>query len=83
MSVEESNKSLKESFMSLLSNKPIWVFWIAYSVLAGVFFGIFYTATYFLALRWWVAVLVIIAIGVIWGSIIYSDNKPETEKEKE
>lgn len=83
MNVEESNKSLKESFMSLLSNKPIWVFWIVYSVFAGMFFGIFYTVTYLLALRWWLASLVIIAIGVIWGSIIYSNNKPEIEKEKE
>lgn len=81
MSIKESNKSLKEGLMSFLSNKPMWVFWIAYSVLAGVFFGIFYTATYLLALRWWVAVLVIIAIGVIWGSVVYTKNKPAKERE--
>jgi len=46
-------------------------------------FGIFYTVTYLLALRWWLATLVIIAIGVIWGSIIYSNNKPETETKTE
>ena len=69
--------------MSLLSNQPMWVFWIAYSVLTGFFFGIFYTATYLLALQWWLAVIVIIAIGVVWGSIIYTKNEPKIDQKKE
>jgi len=83
MGVKEISNSLKEKLMSLLSNKPMWAFWIAYTVLAGVFFGIFYTATYLLALQWWLAVLVIIAVGVIWGSFVYTKNKPKKEKKAE
>ncbi|TFG84425.1 MAG: hypothetical protein E4H20_03200 [Spirochaetales bacterium] len=83
MSINEISKSLKENLMSLLSNKPMWVFWIAYSVLSGIFFGIFYAATYFLALQWWVATLVIIAIGVIWGTAVYTKSKQKEEEKKE
>lgn len=68
--------------MSVLENKPMWVFWIAYSVLSGILFGIFYAAMHFLALQWWVAVLVIVAVGGVWGSISYTRNSKETIREK-
>lgn len=83
MESNEIGKSVEAKLMSLLSNKPMWVFWIAYSVLSGVFFGVFYAATYLLALKWWVAVVVIIAVGIIWGSFVYTKNKPDKEEGRE
>jgi len=83
MSLKETNKSIRETFMSALEDKPVWVYWIAYSVLSGILFGIFYTAMHFLALQWWVAVLVIIAVGAVLGTISYTRNSKETIGKKE
>lgn len=81
MGINAISNSLREELMSYLSNKPIWAFWITYSALTGVLFGIFYTALYLLGLQWWVTALVIIVIGMIWGSSVYSQRKPKKEKE--
>lgn len=75
MRIHELGSSMNGGIMSVLANKPMWVFWVVYSALSGVLFGVFYTATYLLALRWWVAVIVIIAIGMVWGSLVYTKNK--------
>lgn len=78
MGVHESVKGLEEKTRSVLANKPIWIFWLVYSGISGLLFGIFYTVTYLLALRWWVPILVMIVIGVIWGSFAFTrSSRPE------
>ena len=54
-------------FGAFLSDKPLWAFMIAYTLIAGAIFGSLYAAMYFLALRWWGAVITVMAIGGIWG----------------
>jgi len=83
MGIHELGTSMEGGIMSLLANKPIWVFWIVYSALSGALFGVFYAATYLLALQWWVAVIVIIAVGMIWGSVVYSKKDRGKKAEKE
>ena len=82
MDTNEVGKSVKKNVTSLLSNKPMWAFWIFYSALCGILFGIFYTAMYLVALQWWIPVIVIIAIGMIWGSFAYNKNKSEISDER-
>ncbi|PKL23314.1 MAG: hypothetical protein CVV47_15395 [Spirochaetae bacterium HGW-Spirochaetae-3] len=82
MEMSEIGKSPAEKLMSLLAGKPIWVSWIVFTALSGVCFGVFYTAMYLLALKWWVAALVIIAFGMVWGSLAYTKNKRLHEAEK-
>ncbi len=65
--------------MSMLMNKPMWIYWAAYSTLSAVLFGVFYAATYLLASKWWFALIVIVAIGMIWGSIEFT-KKARIEK---
>lgn len=72
MDIQALGKQTEGKVVSLLKDKPMWVFWAVHSVLSGLIFAIFYTVTTLLALQWWVAVIVIIAIGMIWGSIVYS-----------
>lgn len=83
MGINETGASLKDNFASLLSDRPMWVYWITYTVLTGIVFGIFYAAMYFLALQWWVTALVIIAIGMIWGTVSYTKSKQNNEDKKE
>lgn len=81
MDVNEVGKSAQKQFTSFLSSKPIWAFWIAYSVLSGILFAVFYTTMYLMAQRWWIPVIVIIAIGMIWGTIAFP-KESHTLKEK-
>ena len=82
MEVNEVGKSAQKKFTSFLSKKPIWASWIAYSVLSGILFGIFYTAMYLMAQLWWVPVIVIIVTGMIWGTLVYP-KEPKKPEEKE
>ena len=82
MEINEVSKTAEKSFKSFLSHKPLWVFWIAYTLLSGILFGIFYTAMYLMAQLWWVPVIVVIAIGLTWGTLAYPKEfrKPEEIK---
>jgi hypothetical protein len=62
--------------MSFLTGKPIWMHWIFFVVLCGIIFGISYGMIFLLALRWWVAVLAILAAGMIWGTIVFKQAAP-------
>ncbi len=80
METKEVGKTVRKGIMSFLSGKPVWAFWIAYSALSGILFGVFYAAMYFMALQWWIPVIAILAVGIIWGSVSYSKSGREAEK---
>lgn len=67
-------------FAAFLSDKPLWAFMIAYTLITGAVFGSLYAAIYFLVLRWWGAVITIMAIGGIWG---FSSYRMKQEKSAE
>ncbi|MDA3852391.1 MAG: hypothetical protein PF447_14150 [Spirochaetaceae bacterium] len=81
MEINEVSKTAQRSFKSFLSDKPMWVFWIAYTLLCGILFGIFFTTLYFMAQLWWVPVIVVVVIGMLWGTLAYP-NEPKVPKEK-
>lgn len=83
MEVKEVGESVQKNLMSFLSQKPIWIFWIVYSALSGILFGIFYTTIYLVAQRWWIPVVVILAVGMIWGTVAYTNGTHETKEKKE
>ncbi|MBU0955056.1 MAG: hypothetical protein KKI09_06475 [Spirochaetes bacterium] len=82
MEVNEVGKSVQKKFTSFLSDKPMWVFWITYSILSGILFGIFYAAMYLMAQLWWVPVIVIIVIGMIWGTLAYPKEAQKLKEKK-
>lgn len=81
MKTKEVGKSVQKNVMSFLSGKPMWVYWIFYSVLSGIMFGAFYAAMYFMALQWWIPAIAIALIGTIWGSLAYTRGTGETKEE--
>jgi VIT1/CCC1 family predicted Fe2+/Mn2+ transporter len=82
MEAKEIGETLESGITTALSNKPMWMFWAVYTVMSGVLFGVFYTAMYLLALKWWLAVIVIIATGLVWGTIVYTKESKLDKKGK-
>ncbi len=81
MEVKEVGKKVQLNLMSFLSDKPMWAFWLAYSILSGVLFGLFYLAMYLIVLQWWIPLVIILAIGIVWGSFAYVRNSREGKTE--
>ncbi len=69
MEINEEGKMSQKYSLSFLSNKPMWAFWIAYSALSGILYGIFYTLPRIHP--WWVPIFMIISVGMIWGTFVY------------
>ena len=67
---EIGNKA-NEKVTGLLSGKPIWFFWIAFTILIAVVFGITYAVIYFLSFKWWFLLLVIVIAGMASGTFAY------------
>ncbi len=63
--INEAGKTIQKSLLSFLSNKPIWVFWIAYTVLCGILFAYLYRDISHAHL-WWIPAIVVIVIGMTW-----------------
>jgi len=78
--IEEIGKVAETKVTSFMDDKPVWIFWIAYTVLVGALFGIFYAIMYMLALKWWIMAIVLILAGVAWGTFAYF-NKEQRKKE--
>jgi membrane protease YdiL (CAAX protease family) len=81
--VNEITESLSGKLTTVLSGKPIWVSWAVYTLLSGVFLGVTYALMHLLLLRWWVAVVAVIAIGMIWGTSAHKMRQLGTEGEQE
>jgi Flp pilus assembly protein TadB len=75
MALKESIQEMEQKAETLLVDRPIWVFWLVYSGVTAVLFGIFYAITALVASRWWITLLVIVAIGLVWGSMTFSRSK--------
>ena len=75
MKVNEAGKMPQKYFTSFLSDKPMWAFWIAYTVICGVLYGIFYTLPRIHP--WWLPIAVIIPVGMIWGTFVFKKQLNE------
>jgi amino acid transporter len=85
MDIKEIGESVQINIVSFLSSKPLWVYWIVYSLLSWIFLGILYTALYlmakyFMILQWWVPVIIVMLCGLIWGSFAHAGNLRKLNK---
>ncbi|MDA3852367.1 MAG: hypothetical protein PF447_14015 [Spirochaetaceae bacterium] len=71
---------LMEKLSDFLYNKPLWVWWLAYLVLTGGLFGLFNLAVYLLGINPLIGVLVLIAIAMVWGTLMYSHHGQKRKK---
>lgn len=83
MGIKESFKKVQTNCVSFLADKPIWIYWIACTAVVALIFGLLYFIMYLLVLRWWVPVIVILAGGMIWGTIASKQRSSINEEAKE
>ncbi len=69
--VEKLSKEAEQKFMSFMSGKPIWAYWIFFTVLIGAVLGISYAMLYLLALNWWFVAIVVIIAGMSTGTFAF------------
>jgi CHASE2 domain-containing sensor protein len=74
--IDKIQKQLVKQAAGLLTGKPIWIWWISYTVLVGLLFVIFYFAWTLITEKWWVIAIVIPSVGIVWGTILYFNQKP-------
>ncbi len=77
--IDKTKDVTKENATGFLSDKPIWVWWITYTILVSSLFGIFYFAWTLLTEKWWGIAIVILLTSIIWSTISYKKQKPKSE----
>ncbi len=80
--ISKTGKTIKTEFGSFLSDKPIWTWWIAYTLAIGVLCLVLIAALTLLTNKWWVTVLLIIVIGFIWGTLNFNKHTKQEEQKK-
>ena len=80
-SIEEKGKEVGKRVSSFLTGKPLWLWWIVYTVICALIFGVFYLVIFVLTVKWWITLILIVAAGIIWGSVAYDIKKPEKNKD--
>jgi hypothetical protein len=74
--VDKTKEIVEEKAAGFLSGKPLWAWWISYTVVVGLLFGLFYLALTLLTEKWWVMAILIPFIGIVWSTISYRNQKP-------
>ena len=77
--IDKTKDQLEKQAVRLLTGKPIWIWWISYTVLVGILFGLFYFALILLTEKWWAIAIIIIVVGIVLATIAYFNQKPQSE----
>ena len=72
--IHEVSDETSKKVMGILSGKPIWAYWIAFTLMIGIVFGIGYGVMHLLSFRWWILALVIVVAGMASGTFAYLDT---------
>lgn len=75
--IDKTKEELEKQATGFLSGKPIWIWWISYTALSGLLFGIFYLVWNILTDKWWGITLIILIIGIVLGTISFYNQKPQ------
>ena len=73
--IEKTREHLEKQASGFLQGKPIWIWWISYTVLVGILFGLFYFIWTLLTQTWWIITIIIIVIGIAWSTITYFNQE--------
>jgi fatty acid desaturase len=77
--IQEVSDEASKKVMGVLSGRPIWVYWIMFTLMIGVVFGIGYGVMYLLSFRWWILALVIVVAGMASGTFAYLNTLKKSE----
>ncbi len=73
--IDKTREQLAKQAAGFLSGKPIWIWWITYTVIVGILFGLFYFAWTLLTEKWWAIAVIIPIVGIVWGTVLYFNQK--------
>lgn len=77
--INKTKEQLAIQAANFLTGRPIWIWWISYTCLAGLLFGIFYFVWNILTDKWWAVALIILGVGIVWGTISYYNQKSSSK----
>jgi Flp pilus assembly protein TadB len=72
---EKAEVYIIENENNIQQEKPIWLWWSGYILLAISLFAVFYLALYVLSMQVWMAISLTAVIGFIWATIAYIKRK--------
>ena len=73
--IENTGKIISDKAGSMLTGKPIWFWWAGYVLFTAILFGVFYLTFYILTVQWWAVILLVLVIGIIWGTVAFTNKK--------
>jgi membrane protein required for beta-lactamase induction len=79
--LNEKENSVNERWNRFMSGRSMWVSILVYTVLAGIAFGLVYLLMHILIVQWWVAVIVVVAIGATGGVSNHRSRSRESPDE--
>jgi fatty acid desaturase len=77
--IQEVSDEASKKVLGILSGKSIWMYWIVFTLMIGVVFGIGYGVMYLLSFRWWILALVIVVAGMASGTFAYLNTLRKSE----
>ena len=77
--IHEVSDEASKKVLGVLSGKSIWMYWIVFTLMIGIVFGIGYGVMYLLSFRWWILALVIVVAGMASGTFAYLNTIKKSE----
>ena len=77
--IHEVSDEASKKVLGVLSGKSIWMYWIVFTLMIGIVFGIGYGVMYLISFRWWILALVIVVAGMASGTFAYLNTLKKSE----
>lgn len=79
--IDKATETFVEKTTTFMADKKMWVFWVLYTVMSGALFSVLFGIVRLTMQRWWIAPIIIIGIGLMWGTTKYSAMKSTLRSE--
>ena len=75
--LNENDPSPISRWDGFISGKPLWAFLLIYTALSGIGFGLMLLLIFLLTLKWWVASIAVVSMGLTWGTLAHRKMSKE------
>lgn len=69
--ITKIERDIAQRAKALMSGKPIWLYWVVYTIAVAVCFGVTYLLLFLLSLNWWIVALIVVIAGMGLGTYSY------------
>jgi len=78
--ITEIRMSIEKQIQSTLAGKPAWMWWIGFSALCALLYLAFIILHKILTFKWWIPVLLILGLGIFWGTLAKKNDNPDNSE---